>query len=167
MNYLDNGNQLRNLQGVYILVLELKNHLKINSNRFTWMIKPGFYLYFGSARGKTATNLRNRLLRHLKRKKKIFWHIDHFTSHSDAKTISIYYNTCSEITECSALQEIKDEFQESITISNFGSSDCKSNCGGHLLFFPSKQVNLTDFEKYFLKKRWKKSKLDSDFKENR
>ncbi len=160
---MDNWNQLRNLQGVYVLVLEVKNHLRINTNRFKWIIKPGFYLYFGSAKGKTATNLGNRLLRHLKKEKNIFWHIDYLTTHVDTEIISTYYNTSSEVTECSALRQFKEEFQNATIISNFGSSDCKSKCGGHLLFFSSKRVILTDFAKYFLQKSWDESKFGSVF----
>ncbi len=160
---MDNWNQLRNLQGVYILVIEVKNHLRINTNKFKWIIKPSFYLYFGSAKGKTATNLGNRLLRHLKEEKNIFWHIDHLTTHLDTKIISTYYNTSFELTECSVLREFKEEFQDTIIIPNFGSSDCKSKCGGHLLFLSSKRVILTDIAKYFRQKSWDEIKFDSDF----
>ena len=70
------------------------------------------------------------------------------------------------MTECLALQEFLQNFQNTNIIPHFGSSDCKSKCGGHLLFVSSNQDRMNEFAKYFQQKRWKDSPFESLFKEN-
>ncbi|MFX0124420.1 MAG: DUF123 domain-containing protein [Candidatus Hodarchaeota archaeon] len=156
---------LKNSQGVYSIVLEVWDSISIKTSRFKWLLKSGLYLYFGSARGKTATSLEKRLTRHFSRQKKTFWHIDYLTSHSDTKILNAYYTTDPKITECQALQEFVQKFQKMKIILHFGSSDCKSRCGGHLLFISSNQGKHTEFVKYFSHKSWKEGKFDSNSNE--
>ena len=138
-----------------MLVLEVRYSFLINTSRFKWLLKPGIYLYFGSAQGTTSTSLEKRLTRHFKKKsqKKIFWHIDYLTSYSDTRIIIAYYNIKTEITECLALQDFVQKNQTEI-IPNFGSTDCKSKCGGHLLFFSSDCKVLADLDNYLILKNW-------------
>ena len=146
--------QRKNSQGIYILVFKIVHSLLIDIRRFKWLLKPGFYLYFGSALGKTSTSLEKRLARHFTNQKKIFWHIDYITSHSDVKMINAYYTTTTGITECSALQEFVQNFHDTEIIPKFGSSDCKAKCGGHLLFFSSNQGVLIGLDNYFKIRGW-------------
>jgi Uri superfamily endonuclease len=154
---------IKNSQGVYVLVLKVSYSISIKTSRIKWLLQPGVYLYFGSARGKTSTSLEKRLIRHFHTQKTIFWHIDYLTSHSDAKILNAYYTTDPKITECQALQEFVQKFQKMKILPHFGSSDCKSKCGGHLLFVSSNQDMLTEFTKYFRQKDWNKSRFDSNF----
>ncbi|UCG90677.1 MAG: DUF123 domain-containing protein [Candidatus Heimdallarchaeota archaeon] len=151
---MEDVNQRKNSQGVYVLVFERICSLLIEISRFKWLLKSEFYLYFGSARGKTSTSLEKRLGRHFKGQKKIFWHIDNVTSHSDTKMISAYYTTTTGLTECSALQGFVQNFHNTEIIQNFGSSDCKAKCGGHLVFFSSNWAVLIDLENYFILRGW-------------
>ena len=151
---------------MYVLILKVSYSIIINTSRFTWRLKSGTYFYFGSARGKTSTSLEKRLNRHFQQQKRIFWHIDHLTSHFDAKILNAYYTTDPEITECQALQEFVQKFQDVNSIPHFGSSDCKSQCGGHLLFISSKQDITTEFTKYFRLKSWNQSQFGSVSKKN-
>ncbi|MFX1286377.1 MAG: DUF123 domain-containing protein [Promethearchaeota archaeon] len=143
------GIQRKNSQGVYVLVFEIICSFLIDINRFNWLLRTGFYLYFGSARGKTSTSLEKRLTRHFKRQKKTFWHIDYITSHPDTKMINAYYTTITGTTECSALQGFLQNFHNTEIIQKFGSSDCKAKCGGHLVFFSNNQAILNDLNNYF------------------
>ena len=124
-----------------------------------WLLNPGIYFYFGSARGKTSTSLEKRLSRHFQCQKKIFWHIDYVTSHSEVKILNAYYTTDPKITECQALQEFVQKFQDVKVIPQFGSSDCKSKCRGHLLFVSSNQDISTELAKYFHQKSWNESRF--------
>jgi len=146
--------QRKNSQGVYILVFEIVHSLLIDIRRFKWLLKPGFYLYFGSALGKTSTSLEKRLARHFNNQKKIFWHIDYITSQSDVKMINAYYTTKTGITECSALQGFEQNFQNTEIILKFGSSDCKTKCGGHLVFLSNNRAVLIDLANYFNLRGW-------------
>lgn len=70
------------------------------------------------------------------------------------------------MTECQALKEFVQKFQNINVIPYFGSADCKSKCGGHLLFVSSNQDRATEFTSYFHQKGWKDSHLNSFFKQN-
>ena len=70
------------------------------------------------------------------------------------------------MTECLALQEFLQKFPDLNIITHFGSSDCKSKCGGHLLFASSNQERLPEFVRYLHQKSWKDSPFESIFKEN-
>ena len=139
----------KNSQGVYGLILKVSYSISVKTNQYKWLLNPGIYLYFGSARGKTSTSLEKRIIRHYRRQKKIFWHIDHLTTNLNAKSLGTYYATGPKITECQALQEFVQNFQGVKIISQFGSSDCKSKCGGHLLFISNDQDISNEYTRYF------------------
>lgn len=137
-----------------MLTLDVLCPISINTNRYNWLLKQGLYLYFGSARGKTSTSLEKRIARHIKNQKRIFWHIDRLTAHPDSKIVRVFYTTRDEITECNALQEFVQKFHIAEIIPNFGSSDCKSDCTGHLLFLPRKKTQLDELQLYFFQDNW-------------
>ena len=81
----------------------------------------GNYIYSGSAR----RNLRARVNRHLKKQKKLRWHIDYFLS---APTVDIVKVLVSTISECVLVAAGGGR----IIVPGFGASDCRSGCGSHL-----------------------------------
>ena len=81
------------------------------------------YAYVGSA----MNGLRARLARHLRREKKLHWHIDYLLKEAKVKEIIICQG--EEKVECSLAQALAGEFQ---SVLGFGSSDCK--CRSHLYF---------------------------------
>ncbi len=82
---------------------------------------PGNYIYSGSAR----RNLLARVNRHLKKQKKLRWHIDYLLS---APTVDIVKVVVSTISEC----DLVAAGGGSIIVPGFGASDCRSGCGSHL-----------------------------------
>ena len=60
---------LRETPGTYILALEVFQELQLSRNNHQWTFDLGYYLYFGSAKGKKSTSLGNRLERHYKKNK--------------------------------------------------------------------------------------------------
>ena len=76
--------------------------------------KEGVYIYIGSAKG----CLEARLQRHLRKEKRIFWHIDYLLENKKAKIF------CQDPTT-------------EIIKKGFGSSDCK--CLTHLFFIKDKK----------------------------
>ncbi|MFX0205473.1 MAG: DUF123 domain-containing protein [Candidatus Hodarchaeota archaeon] len=155
--------RIKNSQGVYVLALNVCYSISIKTSRFIWLLYPGLYFYFGSARGKTSTSLEKRIVRHYTNQKKIFWHIDHLTSHPNSKILNTYYSTSPKMTECQTLKEFVQKFQYINVIPHFGSSDCKSKCGGHLLFISSNQDRIIEFTRYFQQKNWKDAPFESIF----
>jgi Uri superfamily endonuclease len=60
-------------QGVYTLIIKNSKEQDIQIGKLgNFLFPEGFYIYIGSALGKTATNLENRLKRHLSSTKKLF-----------------------------------------------------------------------------------------------
>ena len=123
-------------QGVYTLIIENRKEQNLQIGKLgNFLFYKGFYVYIGSALGKTATNLKNRLKRHLSSMKKIHWHIDFFLDNADVKVTKVFYATTAEAKECQLATAISQIENAKIPVPNFGSSDCKEGCGSHLFYF--------------------------------
>jgi len=91
----------------------------------------GLYAYIGSAQN----SLEKRILRHLRRDKRIFWHIDYLLNIKEAEILEIFHKDAPKECECKMAKAIM-EFGEPVI--GFGSSDCR--CGSHL-------IKLGDYER--------------------
>jgi sugar fermentation stimulation protein A len=127
-------------RGLYLLLLELESGATIKAGRLSASyFRPGFYVYVGRARH----GLCLRVQRHLRGKKKIFWHIDYFARKATIREIWI---KPGYLDECRTVSRIKRLFKNAeIAQKKFGASDCR--CQGHLLYM-GKDGNM--------KKLWKK-----------
>ncbi|PWI49003.1 hypothetical protein CEE45_03550 [Candidatus Heimdallarchaeota archaeon B3_Heim] len=143
---------LLDLRGTYILALEVCEQISLQIKRLQWNISPRIYLYFGSAKGSTATSLENRLRRHFNSNKKKFWHIDYLTTHSSVILHRAYVNINEQSTECQNLTIFAKNVEFEIVV-RFGNSDCSEKCGGHLGFLPDNKNNISWLDDYF--KYWK------------
>ena len=122
-------------KGNYILVFCLEDRTRQNMRRFNDVtLAPGYYLYCGSAHGNGG--LKGRIMRHLTRSFKKFWHIDFLKEclHS----IEIWYQISLEKNECSFCQFLYNQVGGEIPIKGFRSSDCKNKCESHLVRFQQK-----------------------------
>jgi len=122
-------------KGVYLLVLILNANQRILAGKLKQTeFDPGIYLYIGSARN----GLSGRIARHLRKEKKIFWHIDYFLQKAKIKEIWVrndYFD------ECQTLSEAKSSLKNScFPLKKFGSSDCR--CPSHLIYLLENEVNL-------------------------
>ena len=114
-------------KGSYILFFKTEEKKFITIGKLGKItIKPGIYVYIGSAFG--PGGLRARIGRHLKKSKKVRWHIDYIRKELDI--IDIYFSTRSEKLECIWAQEILNS-GAGVLLKNLGSSDCK--CMSHFL----------------------------------
>ena len=93
--------------------------------------KKGNYIYIGSAKG----CLESRLKRHLKKEKKIFWHIDYLLEGKKAKISQIW--VIPKSIECETAGIFNKELTCKIVKKGFGSSDCK--CITHLFYLKNKE----------------------------
>jgi len=114
-----------NPKGTYILIIELNDEEKIvvgSLGEITF--GRGIYAYVGSAMG--PGGIVGRVLRHLRRNKKKFWHIDYLLD--KARIIRIIVFKSEERLECKIAEEMRRYGLK--YIPRFGSSDCR--CPSHL-----------------------------------
>lgn len=129
---LDEPLLLLPVKGVYTILIELKEDSVIRIGSLGLVgLKKGYYAYTGSAVGRGALSLRRRVLRHLKKEKKLKWHIDYLTSSKLSMVIGIVASEASKSFECAVASAMN-----SLTsfVKGFGCSDC--SCSSHLAILP-------------------------------
>ena len=123
------------MRGAYILVIEVEKSLRIKVGKLGKIdFKKGFYCYVGSALGKSLS-LENRIKRHLRKRKRLKWHIDYLLKNSSVRVRGFILFPTQEKVECLISKKIEEKADK--TIERFGASDCK--CRGHLHYFKEKK----------------------------
>ena len=116
--------------GVYQLRISVGKICSISIGKLgTFTFPAGQYVYTGRAK----KNLAQRIDRHKKRNKKCFWHIDYLLTDENVQLEDIAIISENFSDECSENKKLLME-NASIVAEGFGATDCKSNCGSHLLF---------------------------------
>jgi len=132
------------VKGSYILLIELATEKNILIGKLGYLFFPkAFYAYVGSA----MNGLEARLARHLRKEKKLHWHIDYLLKEVAIADIILCFSEPFAFChsegakrpknlaqgklrmECFLARALAKEFQ---SIPGFGSSDCK--CQSHLYF---------------------------------
>jgi len=111
-------------KGSYVLVLELPEEQLIPAGSLGIIdFRSGYYGYVGSA----LNGLESRLNRHLRKNKKLRWHIDYLLQKVSISAII----TCrvDRKIECDIARALSNRFH---SVPGFGSSDCR--CRSHLYF---------------------------------
>ena len=117
--------------GIYILeIVPTKafsiSHKKIGNHK----LSIGYYYYVGSAQ----TNLYQRIDRHLRKTKKLHWHIDYLTVKKEINIANVYIiKNHSKKFECKLVSDLSNYFNMQFPIQDFGNSDCNL-CESHLLY---------------------------------
>jgi len=116
-------------RGLYLLVLRLKKAQKIKAGKLPeTYFSSGCYLYVGRAK----RGLKKRIERHLRKNKKLFWHIDYFLRKAEVMDVWIKLNSFNE---CRIVRQIRKFIENSVVPQKkFGASDCR--CPSHLLYLP-------------------------------
>ncbi len=123
------------MKGVYALVIHLPSHITIDVGAIGRIsFDPGMWIYVGSARGSGSTNLENRLKRHFRSEKKIHWHIDRILQ-SEAKLVEAIWSMTDAPQECRVNKALLRSGLFHAGPKGFGSSDCKSGCNSHIMYF--------------------------------
>jgi len=121
--------------GAYTLLMFVPCQKKIKIGRMGIQVFPGgYYAYTGSALGGGSTSLEQRISRHLRKNKKMRWHIDFFSGDEDVRIISALIAQTDRSMECEINQHLREKSRSAIPIPRFGSSDCRRRCGSHLLY---------------------------------
>jgi Uri superfamily endonuclease len=114
-------------KGTYALIMRCRKLGRTKIGRLGDMrLRPGFYIYVGSAQG--PGGIEARVARHRRRKKKLHWHIDYLRRHTaliETWTMGGTANREHDWAEALAVQ------LESAH-DRFGASDCR--CRTHLFY---------------------------------
>ncbi|MET0070057.1 MAG: GIY-YIG nuclease family protein [Candidatus Thiodiazotropha sp.] len=112
--------------GTYLLMLSADTRAAVQIGRWGVLaIKPGYYLYVGSAFGPGGVPAR--VARHCREAKKKHWHIDYLR---EAATVSsVWYSQAGNRLEHRWAQALS-EWSEAEPVQGFGCSDC--SCEAHL-----------------------------------
>lgn len=112
--------------GTYALVLRSSGKATVQVGRWRRVdLERGYYVYVGSAFG--PGGVRGRVLRHLRRRKSLHWHIDYVIDLLSA--VAVWYSHASERLEHRWAAALCDAAGVS-PIRGFGCSDCR--CHAHL-----------------------------------
>ncbi|GIV21224.1 MAG: hypothetical protein KatS3mg023_2975 [Armatimonadota bacterium] len=116
-----------NEPGAYQLVLFLAKDITLQVGALgTFEFPAGRYLYTGSA----LAGLRRRIARHLRKEKRLRWHIDYLLQYAVVEDIRLF--PLSEQGECAINQQALALPHARVIAHGFGSSDCR--CPAHLVY---------------------------------
>ncbi|MCD6572877.1 MAG: GIY-YIG nuclease family protein [Thermoplasmata archaeon] len=133
------------MKGSYVIISSMKRRKAIIGKLGEIEFRDGYYAYVGSA----MNSIEARIERHLRKNKKMRWHIDYFLEH--AKIEKIFYKEAIEKEECWVAKNFASIFE---SIPKFGASDCK--CKSHLFY--SKNIEaLKEMAKMLGMKEWNKN----------
>jgi Uri superfamily endonuclease len=128
-------------KGIYTLIVFLSSDTQLKVGKLgTQTFPAGYYTYTGSALGKGASSLKQRVTRHLKKRKHKFWHIDFLLTHENTTITAVIAVQTSRKLECKMNHYIREELKPKIPVVGFGASDCKENCKSHLLYFNEENI---------------------------
>ena len=115
--------------GTYALFMRLAEVAEIEVGKLgTFQFQPGYYIYAGSAFG--PGGLKARVGRHLRKNKKLKWHIDYLREYMEITDVR--FAKSAENQECEWAAEFAAK-GGSFPVKGLGSSDCR--CFSHLIYF--------------------------------
>jgi len=89
-------------------------------------LPAGLYVYTGSA----SRGLDARIARHMRKEKKLRWHIDYLLR--QAEIVEVRRVETEERIECEMNRQVLARPGASVVVPGFGSSDCR--CPSHLVY---------------------------------
>ncbi len=123
--------------GIYTLLLFVSEEVSLTVGKLGKQNFPkGYYTYTGSALGKGAASLKHRIARHWRKQKRKYWHIDYLLADENVSVEAVIAAETNKKMECNINSHIKDIKGAEVPVKGFGASDCRKNCGSHLLYFP-------------------------------
>jgi Uri superfamily endonuclease len=112
------------VKGIYALIIRLDSDVVLEVGALgKTAFNKGTYVYVGSAQA----NLEQRVKRHLRKEKSLFWHIDYLLNSDAASTEKVLRMEADKTVECALAGEIARRGEG---VNGFGCSDCC--CRSHL-----------------------------------
>jgi len=123
--------------GCYSIVLKLLRDRQIEPGRLGLVSFPkGYYVYTG----RDARNVQARIQRHMKKEKRVRWHIDYVTSDEFVRFVEAVLHRTSAVRECDINRKILSMPGARIVALGFGASDCRHRCESHLVYFKKRPL---------------------------
>ena len=120
------------MKGLYVLIINVEQPTEIRIKSLGVVdFAPGIWVYVGSAMGLGSTNLENRLGRHFRKQKTIYWHIDHLLD-QDMEIVKAIWAQSTIHLECEVAHALALDNSFKPGPKGFGASDCKSGCIAHI-----------------------------------
>lgn len=113
-------------KGAYLLTVRLDRPLEGELRGSSYVLPAAWYVYAGNACGPGGIGAR--LSRHLRREKKMHWHIDRLTVAARDMTALAFPGG----SECVIVERLRESGAADVPVPRFGSSDCRT-CPAHLL----------------------------------
>lgn len=123
------------MKGAYMLIIQVEQPVSVQIKSMGEVsFESGLWVYVGSAMGDGSTSLENRLRRHFRKEKTIYWHIDYLLD-ADTEIVEAIWAESIKPIECDLVQSIAahDDFRPGPKA--FGSSDCRRGCIAHTYFY--------------------------------
>ena len=120
------------MKGTYSLVIETTKPIRVRFGRLgSARVAAGYYVYTGSALGKGALSLERRLGRHIRRAKKVHWHVDYLTARDECVVRAGAFVKSRRRLECLVNERIGKSVGVRILHPRLGATDCR--CQSHLM----------------------------------
>ena len=112
--------------GAYLILVHLKKEQTLRIGRLGRILfARGNYAYVGSA----MAGLEARVARHLRKQKRVKWHIDFLLRKAEVLGAALFPS--KRRNECALARSVLN-FRGALAVPGFGCSDCR--CTGHLFF---------------------------------
>lgn len=123
---------MRPFPGTYAMIFTASRKKNLAIGKLgTLQLKPGYYVYVGSAFG--PGGLKARIARHRQISGRLHWHIDYLKAY--LRPNDVWYTNDPIRREHQWSQVLARTESASIPLPGFGSSDC--HCESHLYYFSS------------------------------
>jgi len=123
------------MKGAYVLIIQVEQPVSFQIKSLGDIsFDSGLWVYVGSAMGDGSTNLENRLRRHFRKEKTIYWHIDYLLDRN-TEIIEAIWTTSLEHIECDLVQSIAAHNDFIPGPRAFGASDCRRGCITHTYLY--------------------------------
>lgn len=120
------------MKGSYVLLIKLPTEVDIKIGSLGYIhFSRGWYAYIGSAMG----GFKSRVTRHLRKDKKLHWHIDYLLQLASIN--KVFMNESETRKECRIAGILVNYFDH---VPGFGCSACR--CKSHLFYSQQKQEML-------------------------
>lgn len=124
--------------GTYALILKSDFSAELQIGRWGRLdVKPGYYIYVGSAFG--PGGVKARVSRHFREKKKMHWHIDYLREMASPVSAWCSY---AQVNQEHDWAQLFAEMDGASSVKSFGCSDC--GCKAHLF----RMAGRPDFEQF-------------------
>lgn len=129
------------MKGAYVLIIRVRQPVKLQIKSLgEQLFEAGVWVYVGSAMGDGSTSLENRLNRHFRKEKTVYWHIDHLLDNDDTELTEALWAESIAPFECDLAQAIGSIEGFFVGVRGFGSSDCRKKCPAHIYFYQGEEL---------------------------